>query len=101
MPVHDWSKVDTGTFHAFRNAWLTHLMGTLNRGILPRGYYALSDQRSPALIPDVLMLNRPEIGPGPSHGNGDGGIALADAPPEVSRKMVADPKPPIAHGAVR
>jgi hypothetical protein len=35
MPVHDWRKCDTGTFHAFHNAWNTHLMGKLNAGILP------------------------------------------------------------------
>jgi hypothetical protein len=67
-------------------------MGALNRGILPKGYYALSEQRSPTLIPDVLTLNRPDSGPGLSFGTGNGGITLADAPLGVSRKMVADPQ---------
>jgi hypothetical protein len=51
MPVHDWTKVDAGTFHSFHNAWITHLMGMLNDGVLPRGYYALSELYSSRLIP--------------------------------------------------
>ena len=37
MPVHDWSRVEAGTFHAFHGCWITHLMGALNNGILPEG----------------------------------------------------------------
>jgi hypothetical protein len=44
MPVHDWTRVDAGTFHAFHTSWLAHLMEALNAGLLPRGYYALSEQ---------------------------------------------------------
>ncbi len=51
MPVHDWTKVDAGTFHSFHNAWITHLMGMLNDGVLPQGYYALSELYSSRLIP--------------------------------------------------
>ncbi len=46
MPAHDWSKVEAGTFHSFHNAWITHLMGRLNGGLLPDGYYALTEQSS-------------------------------------------------------
>jgi hypothetical protein len=35
MPVHDWSQMDAGTFHAFHTAWITHLSETLNGGLLP------------------------------------------------------------------
>ena len=65
MPVHDWTRVDAGTFHAFHNAWITHLMGRLNGGLLPRGYYALSEQYSSGLVPDVLTLQHPDPSPGP------------------------------------
>ena len=71
MPVHDWTRVDAGTFHSFHNAWITHLMGTLNGGVLPQGYYALSEQYSSGLIPDMLTLHLPE--PGPSHWSPTGG----------------------------
>ena len=48
MPVHDWTKVDVGTFHSFHNAWITHLMGKLNGGVLPEGYYAPRSNTPPA-----------------------------------------------------
>lgn len=91
MPVHDWTRADAGTFHSFHNAWITHLMGSLNGGVLPRGYYALSEQYSSGLIPDVLTLNLPEPGLGPDSEARGGGIALADAPPRVGRKLIGDP----------
>jgi Protein of unknown function (DUF4058) len=92
MPVHDWAKVDAGTFHSFHNAWITHLMGKLNGGVLPEGYYALSEQYSSGLIPDVLTLSLPEPNGSPNPSPRPGGIALADAPPTIGRKLVADPK---------
>lgn len=90
MPIHDWTRVDAGTFHAFHGAWITHLMGSLNGGVLPSGYYALSESHSSGLIPDVLTLGRPDAGPDPTAPSS--GIALADAPPRVGRRLVADPK---------
>jgi hypothetical protein len=92
MPVHDWTKVDAGTFHSFHNAWITHLMGKLNGGVLPDGYYALSEQHSSGLIPDVLTLNLPDADPTSDPAPHGGGITLADAPPRIGRKLVADPK---------
>lgn len=29
MPVHDWSRVDSGMFHSFHTAWITHLSEAL------------------------------------------------------------------------
>jgi uncharacterized protein DUF4058 len=92
MPVHDWTKVEAGTFHSFHNAWITHLMGKFNGGLLPEGYYALTEQYSSGPIPDVLTLHVPDLGPGPNPPPRERGIALAEAPPQVSRKLVADPK---------
>jgi hypothetical protein len=34
MPIHDWTRVDAGTFHDFHQAWITHLKETLNDGVL-------------------------------------------------------------------
>jgi hypothetical protein len=92
MPVHDWTKVDAGTFHSFHNAWITHLMGNLNGGVLPQGYYALSEQYSSGLIPDVLTLHLPDPDPSPNPASPGGGIALADAPPTTGRRLVAGPE---------
>jgi hypothetical protein len=89
MPVHDWTKVEAGTFHDFHNRWITHLAETLNDGLLPPGFYALSEQHGNRLIADILTLDTGER-PTPA---ADGGTArLAVAEPEVGQKFVASPK---------
>ena len=35
MPIHDWSRVSAGIFHAFHCAWVPRLSEALNAGILP------------------------------------------------------------------
>jgi hypothetical protein len=85
MPIHDWCRVKAGIFHDFHNAWITHLKETLNGGLLPKGYYALSEQHAGLVIADILTLQE-EI----SRDSLDRGeVAVADAPPQVGRKMVA------------
>lgn len=44
MPVHDWTRVDAGIFHDFHHAWIEEIKRVLNRGLLPRDYYALAEQ---------------------------------------------------------
>jgi hypothetical protein len=44
MPVHDWTRVEAGTFHAFHGYWNGHLMDALNSGLLPPDHYALAVQ---------------------------------------------------------
>jgi Protein of unknown function (DUF4058) len=91
MPVHDWTRVDAGIFHAFHLSWLARLQDALNDGIMPEGYYALAEQHTGLMIPDVLTL----YGGGPSQNvvplptppaEDTGGTAVADAPPKVRRK---------------
>src|SRR3954451_3245538 len=57
MPVHDWSRVDAGIFHSFHSSWITHLMEAMNGGLLPDGYYALSEQHAGVKIPDIITLH--------------------------------------------
>jgi hypothetical protein len=57
MPVHDWSKVDANLFHEFHQCWAMKLHDVLNE-LLPPGYSALVEQRTPTLEPDVLALER-------------------------------------------
>ncbi len=83
MPVHDWTKVDAGTFHDFHNGWIIHMKEALNGGLLPGGYYAMSEQYGGAVIADVMTLQAP-VPPAPPL---EGGIAVADAPPRVRRKL--------------
>ena len=49
MPIHDWTRVEDGIFHAFHHDWITELARTLNRGLLPDDYYALPEQQAAAL----------------------------------------------------
>ena len=41
MPIHDWTRVNAGVFHAFRHRWLGALCDALNAGRLPDDHFAL------------------------------------------------------------
>jgi Protein of unknown function (DUF4058) len=45
MPVHDWTRVDAGLFHAFHQGWIVSLTNSLNDGNLPPDHYALPEAR--------------------------------------------------------
>jgi hypothetical protein len=96
MPVHNWTKLDAGTFHAFHTAWITHLSEALNAGLLPEGYYALPEQHGGRLIADVLTLQIPT--PGVTPPAIQGGVAVADVPPQTRIKLSPTPA---ARGARR
>lgn len=86
MPVHAWTRVTAGTFHDFHNAWITELRNVLNTGVLPTGYYALGEQRSGDVSPDVLTLHAdaPSGSQTATLGADDTGmIAVAEQPPKV------------------
>ena len=40
MPIHDWTRVDAGTWHGFHFGWVAAIDRALNCGVLPDGYYA-------------------------------------------------------------
>ncbi len=88
MPVHDWTLVDPGIFHDFHNAWILEIANALNGGLLPGGYYALTEQHAGKYITDLLTLQstprEATLGPLPPD---TGGLALAEAPPKVRRKL--------------
>jgi len=90
MPLHNWTQVEAGIFHAFHTSWIAEIQNELNRGRLPEGYYALAEQHAGNYIADILTLHarpdvfkEPDIPPPPSLESG--GIAVADAPPKVRR----------------
>ena len=86
MPVHDWTRVSAGTFHAFHVSWISEIQASLNSGILPRDYYAQAEQIAGPFAPDILTLQATDrlSNGAPSAGTNGGGIALATAPPPVS-----------------
>jgi Protein of unknown function (DUF4058) len=80
MPVHDWTRVDAGLFHAFHHRWIDALCDALNAGGLPPEYFALPEQRIHGPIPDVLTLKLSgAAGPHPDNG----GAAVVTAPPRA------------------
>jgi hypothetical protein len=88
MPIHDWTRVEAGIFHAFHHDWITDISRALNGGLLPPEYYALPEQLASGLGPDVLTLRRPgSNGTSPTNEPIVGGVALAIAPPRVRMRM--------------
>jgi len=83
MPIHDWSRVSAGTFHHFHCYWITDIGKALNNGLLPSGYYAMAEQSSASVWPDVLTLQTEGDGSAPDDEKGTHGTALAVAPPKV------------------
>ncbi len=82
MPIHDWTIAPSGYFHHFHQIWTAGLCDSLNAGRLPPGMFALVEQHSGALVPDVLAL---EMG-GPSGWDGlagRGGTAVITDPPKT------------------
>jgi Protein of unknown function (DUF4058) len=81
MPIHDWTRVDSGLFHAFHQSWIISLSNAFNAGRLPDGYFALPEQRAGGPIPDVMTLRLPAKKSEPA--DHTGGIAVAAAPPRL------------------
>lgn len=76
MPLHDWTRVDAGTYHDFHQVWTIFIRNALNRGILPPGYTAMADLKVSGAEPDVAAIKLREP-PSP------GGVAVADNPPQA------------------
>ena len=93
MPIHDWTRVDAGIFHDFHHGWIEEIKRTLNRGLLPADYYALAEQITGHLGPDVLTLRAPRVRPGNGSRLPDepkGAVALAETPPRVRFHSVTE-----------
>ncbi len=56
MPIHDWTRVQPGLFHHFHQDWSIEVARELNRGRLPKGFYALVEQRVDGPEPDVIAV---------------------------------------------
>lgn len=74
MPIHDWTRLQTGDFHHFHQRWIQDIAAALNGGLLPPEYMALAELTGRP-IPDVVGLHAR-----PSQGD-PGGVAVASAPP--------------------
>ncbi len=58
MPIHDWTRVEAGIFHAFHHGWLTDISRALNRG-LPTDCYALPERIASEPGPEMPTLRVP------------------------------------------
>ena len=97
MPVHDWTRVDAGVFHAFHIGWMWELQETFNSGLLPADYYSLVEQHASdesraaaSWIGDLLTLYGGEPGQGSTPAS-HGSVALAANPPKISHRATLQP----------
>lgn len=94
MPIHDWTRVTAGTFHALHVAWLGELQGTLNDEVLPADYYAMAEQEAGDVGPDVIALRSAANPPGADGAGSAGGLAVATAPPRLAvHGSISSPRP--------
>jgi len=83
MPIHDWTQVNAGIFHDFHSAWIVELRNTLNKGLLPAGYYALAEQVTRPIGPDVLTLQANGKSRPSGKTTSSQSVALLEKPPKV------------------
>jgi hypothetical protein len=84
MPLHDWTRVSPGIYHHFHGSWITELGKALNGGLLPSGYYAMTEQIAGEVSQDVLTLQTSQTSSEAPWGGPEGATAVAEAPPKVS-----------------
>jgi hypothetical protein len=93
--IHDWTRVDDGTWHSFHHSLTGEIKRFLNNGVLPDGYYADSERHAPPYEPDVLALQEASDEIMDDVDDTSGGTAVAVAPkvtaaPTLSLHFVGD-----------
>src|SRR5205823_11219339 len=81
MPMHDWTRVEAGIFHAHHHEWISEISRTLNRGLLPANYYALPAQVAAGYGPDVLTLQDQRAEADEANGGGVAAITALQTRP--------------------
>ncbi|MCI0702906.1 MAG: DUF4058 family protein [Planctomycetia bacterium] len=89
MPMHDWTKVEAGIFHAFHHRWITAISDTLNAGVLPPYMYAMPEQVAGGFGPDVLTLQEPDDDPDETPGSGGAATTTRILQPRPVSKITA------------
>ena len=79
MPIHDWTRVRANRFHHFHQTWTPILAAALNEGLLPPGFFAMTEQITGGPEADVVAL---ELTPPPGS-TFSGGLAVEVAPPKT------------------
>ena len=87
MPIHDWTRVDAGTWHDFHLSWLIEMRRALNGGVLPEGFYVQAERQASRYEADALMLEEASheiMGDVEPKGGDEGGAVATLAPPRLS-----------------
>jgi len=85
MPMHDWSRVQSGVYHNFHVLWLSTITNRLNAGLLPKGMIAMAEQVIGGPAPDVVTLQQNDI----VFSAGSGGVAtLTEVLPKPKTEFV-------------
>lgn len=85
MPMHDWSRVQSGVYHNFHVLWLSAITNCLNAGLLPPNMFAMAEQIIGGPEPDVVTLQQNDILFSASGGNA---TTTTEAPPQPKTQFV-------------
>jgi hypothetical protein len=97
--MHDWTRIPPGIYHDFHGGWIYAIRGALNSGLLPKGYYALAEQVTRTIGPDVLTLHNPaanghsndtDNGAPKGSARDGGGVAVSTTLPKAQIEAKAD-----------
>jgi Protein of unknown function (DUF4058) len=93
MPMHDWTRVGSWVYHDFHTCFLVAIKRGLN-ALLPSGFYAMAEQSTRTMGPDVLTLQSRTAGPLSPNlvPRPEGGVA--PSPPRVAVMDRATARPP-------
>jgi hypothetical protein len=93
MPIHDWTRADARILDALQRAWLRTLWHALNDGLLPEGYYVLSEQHAGMAIPDILTMHTAAPEKSPCLPLGGEVATVTKTRPRVQRRLAARASP--------
>lgn len=85
MPIHDWTRVESGLWHNFHQSWSVRIADALNDGRMGDTHYALIEQKVPAKEPDVIAV---ALGGGADPEANGGGTATLARPAAARRTGV-------------
>lgn len=86
MPIHKWTPDYAWLFHDFHQEWIGTIKRALNSGLLPPDYYALAEQVTIGVTPDVLTLHDRSV----REKGTDGGLLLAEPKTQIVETLGDD-----------
>lgn len=98
MPIHDWTRVDSGLFHDFHQGWVCALCDVLNTRTLTDDFFAIAERPINRPIPDALALHLSD-GTKDFYEPGQGGVAVSAFPPRTRLVQRSDEDGIYAHRA--